>query len=128
MKNNSINGKGRGSYILLSYLFFMQEAYQHIVTGEQELPIESPKWYEYHIKGMIEGLGKLMKSDKRWKTHRNEAYDRDNKLEEIADIFIEVMNLAMFSGIGAEELSVAVIEKISENMRKFAECNLSQDS
>lgn len=88
-----------------------------VVPGS--LPLDEPGWYSYHVNAMTEEMGELMKADKRWKTHRNVHYDPVNKLEELADVMITAMNLAIFSGFTAEELSSAINWKIQENFIKL---------
>lgn len=76
------------------------------------LPIDDVKLVSYHILQLMSELGEVLDADKRWKNFRNDKYDKDAKAEEIADCFIVLMNVAMFSGIDADELSRALIEKI----------------
>ena len=67
----------------------------------------------------MEELGELMKSDKRWKTHRNARYEPEEKLDEIADVFITAMNISMYSGFSADEVAKAIAKKIAENTEKL---------
>ena len=64
---------------------------------------------------MVEELGEVMKADKRWKTHRNHRYEPDEKLDEIADVFITAMNISIHSGFTAEDIEKAISNKIKEN-------------
>jgi hypothetical protein len=102
----------------LSSLFEAQSAYQKKITG-LDTPIDSLANYSYHVQAMVEEFGELMKADKRWKTHRNTAYDPLNKLEEISDMFVTIINLALYSGFGYQEVGQAVLEKIEENELKL---------
>lgn len=100
--------------------FDSQMEFQGRVTGLAGfLPVDHTSWFSYHVQAMVEEMGELLKADKRWKTHRNTAYDPSNKLEEIADVFITVMNLAIFSGVPCDELMDAVQVKIAMNMKKL---------
>lgn len=83
------------------------------------LPLDSNYWFMYHMNAMQEELGEVLKADKRWKTHRNVAYDPSNKLEELADVVITALNLSIFSGFTAEDLYSAVVSKIEENFIKL---------
>lgn len=83
------------------------------------LPQDSVSWFSYHIQAMVEELGEVMKADKRWKTHRNDRFVFDEKLDEIADVFITAMNIAIFSGISGDQLVNEIIAKIQENERKL---------
>lgn len=107
-----------------SDLYQKQIAFQNEVLKLQaepsfQLPQDDVNWFSYHIQAMVEELGEVMKADKRWKTHRNKRFDIDEKLDEIADVFITVMNIAIFSGISAEQLELEIHEKINENMKKL---------
>lgn len=77
-----------------------------------EVPFDDVKISSYHIQQLISEIGEVLSADKRWKNFRNEKYDKENKLEEIADCFIVLMNIAMFSGISYDML----IEKLNEKV------------
>jgi NTP pyrophosphatase (non-canonical NTP hydrolase) len=111
----------------LAFLFERQKEFQKEVTG-LELPIDSVQWYSYHTNAMAEELGELLKADKRWKTHRNAAYDPKNKLEEIADIFITAMNISMFSGFTPQEVAMMINSKIRENKEKLKNAREQDDN
>jgi len=100
-------------------LFESQKLFQQEVMSRRDQSVDLPRddvaWFNYHITAMTEELGELLKADKRWKTHRNAAYDRNNKVEELADVFITAINIAMFSGIADEEMFKAIVDKINEN-------------
>jgi NTP pyrophosphatase (non-canonical NTP hydrolase) len=102
----------------LSSLFEAQSAYQKKVTG-LDTPVDSLTNYSYHVQAMVEEMGELMKADKRWKTHRNVVYDPLNKLEEISDVIITIINIALYSGFNYQEVGQAVLEKIEENELKL---------
>lgn len=106
-----LNGK-------LDELFELQKQYQYNIV-DFKLPADSVKWFQYHMLAMNEELGEVLKADKRWKTHRNIAYDKTNKLEELSDVFITLLNLSMYSGFSSEELFNAVANKIDENTIKL---------
>lgn len=103
-------------------LFSSQTQFQENVTGVQ-LPGDNLNWFSYHIQAMVEELGEVMKADKRWKTHRNARYVREEKLDEIADVFITAMNIAIHSGFSAEEVEEAIFLKILDNNRRWEEKN-----
>lgn len=101
-------------------LFDMQAGFQKEVTG-LALPADEIVWFQYHMSAMQEELGEVLKADKRWKTHRNAHYDPENKLEELADVFVTAINLALFSGFDANMIAAAIEGKIAENKRKLIE-------
>lgn len=94
-------------------LFELQRKFQQeVISGEVG---DNPKWLSYHISGMVEELGEVLKADKRWKTHRNTTYNFEEKLDELCDVFIEAINLALFSGLNVETLLQALKSKIDQN-------------
>ena len=96
-------------------LFNHQLAFQALITGEKSLPKDSVRWFSYHVQAMVEEMGEVLRADKRWKTHRNVFYDENNKMEEIADMFITILNLAIFSGLDAQSLYDVVSAKMQRN-------------
>ena len=88
-----------------------------------ELPIDDPKLFSYHVQQLMSEIGELLDADKRWKNFRNGKYDKDSKLEEIADCFIVLVNICLFSGVSHIELINKVIDKIKEVRRRVDEAN-----
>lgn len=76
------------------------------------VPFDDVKISSYHIQQLISEIGEVLSADKRWKNFRNEKYDKENKLEEIADCFIVLMNISMFSGISYDMLLKKLNEKV----------------
>lgn len=106
--------------LTLENIFNHQMLYQHMVLTKIKdetttLPTDNVEWFSYHIQAMVEELGEVMKADKRWKTHRNESYNKDEKKDELADVFITFINLCLFSGFSVEEIKQAIFKKIEEN-------------
>lgn len=98
----------------LKQIFNKQIAFQQKVTKIENLPVDDPHWYSYHMLAMMEEMGEVLKADKRWKTHRN-YYNSIEKLDEIADIFITLLNICIFSDIDCDKLLQTVNNKIDEN-------------
>lgn len=99
--------------------YIAQTLFQEAVTGAK-CPGDNLGQFSYHIQAMVEELGEVMKADKRWKTHRNERYVPEEKLDEIADVFITAMNIAIHSGFTAETIEEAIAKKIGENFERLA--------
>ena len=78
------------------------------------VPVDDIKLMSYHVQQLMSEIGEVLSADKRWKNFRNVVYDADGKLEEIADCFIVLMNVAMFSGFDDEQIANAIKNKISE--------------
>lgn len=102
----------------LESLFNDQINFQGLVTGK-ELPADNRDWFSYHMQAMMEELGEVLKADKRWKTHRNKTFNPEEKIDELADVFITAINLAIFSGVSAEDMHSKIENKIRENLEKF---------
>lgn len=78
------------------------------------IPVDDVKLMSYHIQQLMSEIGEILGADKRWKNFRNTKYDENNKLEEIADCFIVLMNVAMFSGFDGSQLADAINKKLNE--------------
>ena len=86
------------------------------------LPVDDIRLASYHVQQLMSEIGEVLDADKRWKNFRNEKYDKDAKLEEIADCFIVLMNIAMFSGFDGFQMQDAIVKKlnvISERIDKI---------
>lgn len=81
---------------------------EHTIT----VPVDDVGLASYHIQQLMSEIGEVLGADKRWKSHRNDKYDKDEKLDEIADCFIVLMNVAMFSGFDGDDLTKAIEEKL----------------
>lgn len=84
-------------------------------------PTDDPKLCSYHVQQLMSEIGEVLEADKRWKNFRNDKYDQDAKADEIADCFIVLMNIAMFSGLDAQGLYDAIENKVkvvSERIQK----------
>lgn len=84
------------------------------LEGTSTVPADDVKLMSYHIQQLMSEIGEILDADKRWKNFRNQKYDKSAKLEEIADCFIVLMNVAMFSGFDGTQLTDAIETKISK--------------
>jgi hypothetical protein len=98
-------------------LFQLQSLFQDAIEGTS--PHDNPIKFQYHMTAMQEELGEVLKADKRWKTHRNTSYIPDEKLDEISDCFITLMNVSMWSGFSADEILSGIEKKIAENYKRI---------
>lgn len=78
------------------------------------IPVDDVKLMSYHIQQLMSEIGEVLEADKRWKNFRNQKYDENAKLEEIADCFIVLMNITMFSGFDGVQLTEAIVNKLNE--------------
>lgn len=92
----------------------MYEDYTFKTLIGDVLPMDDISLFSYHIQQLQSEIGELLQSDKRWKNFRKDVQDLENKKEEIADCFIVLMNLAIFSGLSGDELYNAIRDKIQK--------------
>lgn len=85
----------------------------------KDLPEDNVQGFSYHIQQLMSEIGEVLSADKRWKNYRNEKLDSENKKEEIADCFIVLMNIAIFSGITPEEFEESIVNKMAENAQRL---------
>lgn len=81
---------------------------EHTVT----VPVDDVGLASYHVQQLMSEIGEVLDADKRWKSHRNDKYDKNAKLEELADCFVVLMNIAMFSGFDGDDLANAIQQKL----------------
>ncbi len=84
----------------------------------EELPSDTVAGFSYHIQHLISEIGEVLTADKRWKSLRKNKYNKEEKLDEIADCFIVLMNVGIFSGFTGEEIEEAISSKIDKNMSR----------
>lgn len=77
------------------------------------VPVDDVGLASYHIQQLMSEIGEVLDADKRWKSHRNDKYDENEKLEEIADCFIVLMNVAMFSGFDGRKIAETIDRKLT---------------
>lgn len=87
--------------------------------GYKNVPDDNKNLFSYHMQAIISELGEVLEADKRWKNYRNVEYNRSDKLEEIADCFLTLMNIAIFSGYQSYEVEEAINNKITKNFERL---------
>lgn len=103
----------------LDSLFIYQEEFQKIL-GYENVPFDDPIMMKQHILGLVGEIGEVLQADQRWKDNgRNEYYNREEKMMEIADCLIYLINVCLYSGINASELYVSTVNKINKNFKRF---------
>lgn len=85
----------------------------------RSIPVDDVKLMSYHIQQLMSEIGEVLDADKRWKNFRNQKYNENAKLEEIADCFIVMMNIAMFSGFDGSQLTDAIEKKLNEVSKRI---------
>ena len=95
--------------------------YFELIDCDASLPYDSVQLCSYHVQQLMSEIGEVLDADKRWKNFRNEKYDPDAKLDEIADCMIVLMNIAIFSGFNATDVMSAVNTKLDVVSRRISE-------
>lgn len=75
------------------------------------LPWNVPQVAAYNVLHLTSEVSEILQADKRWKSIRKDHVDMQNKAEEIADCFICLFNVAIWSGMDAQDLLGAIINK-----------------
>lgn len=82
---------------------------EHTIT----VPVDDVALASYHVQQLMSEIGEVLDADKRWKSHRNDKFDKEAKLEELADCFIVLMNIAMFSGFDGRTMAEVIEKKLN---------------
>lgn len=98
-------------------LYKLQIMFQQSIEGMT--PTDDPIKFQYHMTALQEEMGEVLKADKRWKTHRNTSHDPEEKIDELADCWITLMNITMWSGITIDEMLEGIAIKIVENLKRL---------
>ena len=74
--------------------------------------------------GMIIEIGEMLQCDTRWKkavtgSPKEPVYNREQFVEEMADVFIYLLNTAIYSGISIDELKKQIENKQNIVRRRF---------
>lgn len=84
-------------------------------------PADNISLSSYHVQQLMSEIGEVLDADKRWKNFRNDKYDKEAKAEELADCFIVLMNICMFSGFTSDEIEEAILSKIDKVSKRISE-------
>ena len=114
----------------LNSLFERQAIFQSLINEDDysgDYPRDDVENYSANALLMVEDIGELLKTDKRWRTFRGGNHDEVNKSSEIADIAIVLTNICLYSGMTADDLVKAMSDKIDVNMMRLIEEGLVKD-
>lgn len=102
----------------LAELFEAQKIFQQLLGFN--VPIDDPEMLAHHAIGLITELGEVMQADKRWKKNRrNDHYDKKEKIDELADVMIFLINMCLYSHVNVETFYRAVEKKIQLNKYRY---------
>lgn len=107
-------------------LYNLQVDFQKLLTNKglnvipegTKLPVDNVAMFSQHLQHLISEIGEVLSADKRWKNFRNDKLDIENKKEELADCFIVLINMCIYSGLEAEQVIEAISNKMVENLER----------
>ena len=103
----------------LTSIYHKQVEFQKML-GNLDIPKDDPNEMAHHLLGLVTEVGEVSQADKRWKKNkRNKHYDFQEKLDEIADCFIFLLNVCIYSDITPWQILEAINNKVDENKRRF---------
>ena len=85
------------------------------------------QWYNAMTAAMLE-IGEALAEDTRWKAllngnNKKPIVNRENVIEETADVMIYLLNACIFYNISVEELLNAISLKQEKNIRRLTKCS-----
>lgn len=102
----------------MSTLFAKQVTFQKLLGNK--VPIDAPSQMSEHLLGLLTEAGEVLHADERWKTNgRCHYYDREEKVEELADCFIYLINACIYSDVTSFEIMNAIRDKITKNIERL---------
>ena len=93
----------------------------HLLEGIEQIPADNPGMTSYHMLHLLSELGEVLEADKRWKSHRRDKFDLNEKQDEIMDLLIISLNLAIYSGIEINDLEQKLLDKMLTNRKRLEE-------
>lgn len=105
--------------MIFSELYELQCKFQNLI-GEKEVPRDDPEMMAHHLLGLVTEIGEVSQEDKRWKKNkRNKTYNKDGKCSEIADCFIFLLNVCIYSDISPDRILEEIKKKILINIERY---------
>ena len=73
---------------------------------------------------MMVEIGEMLQTDTRWKKHvtgskKEPVFNFDEFITELADVFIYMLNVAIYGGVTIETFKKEVTNKLIENRKRF---------
>ena len=101
-------------------IFSKQDKLQ-MLLGRDPLPCKNPDMIRESALGIFTELGEALAVDKSWKTWKkvHDPYNREDLKEEIADIWIFLVNYTLANNISWPEICKAIEEKQDKNFKRF---------
>lgn len=101
-------------------LFAMQQEFQGLLRGLSNCYGDKPLAMSESILGLLCEAGEVLQADQRWKSNkRNSYYNRAEKVEELADCYIFLINACIYSDVSSYEIMNAISDKIIKNKERY---------
>lgn len=115
-----MNKDGAKWYPAMGTIFAMQKEFQKLLRGFSNYSGDLPKQMSESILGLLCEAGEVLQADQRWKTNgRSTYYNRAEKVEELADCFIFLVNACIYSDVSSFEIMNAISDKILKNIERY---------
>lgn len=107
-------------YPAMDTIFAMQKEFQNLLRGFSNCGGDLPEQMSESILGLLCEAGEVLQADQRWKTNgRSTYYNRVEKVEELADCFIFLVNACIYSDVSSFEIMNAISDKILKNTERY---------
>lgn len=108
----------------MNEIFENQVEFQQLLYGVDEITPDVVKMYNSATAAVVE-IGELLQSDTRWKKTITKSpkpahYDKDEFGEEFADVFLYLMNIAIFSGLSYDDVIDVITKKQQKNFMRLS--------
>lgn len=111
----------------ISTLYAKQVEFQKLL-GNLNIPVDDPHEMAHHLLGLVTEIGEVSQADKRWKkNNRNKHYDYEEKLSEVADCFIFLLNVCIYSDISPFMIMNAIDSKIDKNIDRYKNPKIEEE-
>ena len=101
---------------MIGKIFDMAKNIQHVKNNGDMLPKDDPVKAFVMLSALVVEVGETLQEDKRWKSlvgdTRVHINNKENKIEELADVFIYLINAVLYSNVDADEFVEIVLAKM----------------
>lgn len=83
--------------------------------------VDCPQIASYNVLHLFSEVAEVLQADKRWKSIRKGYVRLDEKREELADCFICLFNIAIWSGVTSQEMLHEIVAKSAIYSERIAD-------
>ncbi len=104
------------------YSIFNEQTNQQQILSNLTLPCDIEDNFFYNVLLMFEEIGEILHTDRRYRREAYRAtnnYNEREKISELADLFLIILNLIIYSGYELDTFLDIVQRKQTENLKNF---------